>query len=710
MSKTLIVAEKPSAGGDIAKVVGATEKKDGYFEGEKYVVTWGLGHLIGLKEPDEHDEKYKKWSLDTLPMQFGIEDSLKIIPESAKQFKVIANLIHRNDIDLLINAGDAGREGYLIQKWIYRMAGSRLPEKVLWASSLTTQGINEAMNHLKDDNVKEFKAILNEAEARAEGDYILGMNYSRLFTLTRATGRTSISYGRCQTPLLNLIVERDELMANFKPEPYWDIKAEYEAGFDGTLIDENEKIFHIMKNEEVNSIMAAINGGTGKVVSYSSEEKTKKAPLLFNLAKLQQEMGKKYKFSPDKTLNICQSLYEKYKVLSYPRTDSQYLSMDVYNEIGEHIKSCRFGEFISLVDHIDLEKIKPDKSYFNDHKVTDHHALIPTINPDMEAAYGRMDGDERKVFDAVILSLLAIFYPVYRYQAAKVVVDINGYKFISRGNVVIDIGYKAIFGDSEEDNKKEEKELPKMSEGSDIAVNSVSPIEKKTSPPGYYNDETIVKAMEKYNIGTSATRGDIIKKLQNPSRQFIKREDKNGIYRSTDLGRDYIKVVPVALKAADFTNNFEQGLAMVNAGKLSKEAFLQALIDEINRNIKFFTENPIPDEQKLGYGLATTDIIGKCPHCGANVKMGKFGVYCEGKCGMNLTRIMGVNLSTDQIKNLISGRKTLVSGLPKKDGGTFSAYIVPKGTESFSFNKNGKQYAGYQYIFDMEFIDKKKKK
>lgn len=708
MGKILIVAEKPSAGADIAKVVCATERNDGYLEGDRYVVTWGFGHLIGLKEPQEHDEKYKAWSLDTLPIYFDINDSLKIIPSSAKQFKTISKLIHRKDIDMLINAGDAGREGYLIQKWIYRMADSSLPEKVLWASSLTHEGILSALNNLKEDENKEFKAILNEAEARAEGDYILGMNYSRLLTLTRAAGRVTLSYGRCQTPLLNLIVKRDEIMENFKPEPFWDVKARYNAGFEGTLVDDSEKVLHFMKKEEAEAVISSLSGKNGHVVSYISEEKTKKAPLLFNLAKLQQEMGKKYKFSPEKTLKICQSLYENHKILSYPRTDSQYLSMDVYNEIGSHIKSCRFGEFASIVDHIDLDNISPDKSYFNDLKVTDHHALIPTINPNMEAIYNSLSDDERKVFYAIVMSLLAIFYPVYRYQAAKVIIDINGRKFLSKGYVVIDLGYKAIYGSSnEEENDNKEIELPKMDEGTAIAVSEVSFVEKQTKPPGYYNDESIIKIMEKYNIGTSATRGEIIAKLQ---KQFIQRDDKKGMYSSTELGREYIKVVPDSLKDPDFTNNFEKGLMLINKGELSKKDFLQALIEEIKRNITLFTQNPIPDEQKLGYGLEKSEILGKCPHCGGNVKTGHYGIYCENKCGMNVSKIMGVMLSADQVKALLMGQKTYLSGLPKKAGGTFSAYIIPKGTEAYSYSVSGKEYSGYQFSFDMEFKKTKRSK
>lgn len=230
MGKILIVAEKPAAGADIAKVVGAGEKHNGYMEGERYVVTWAVGHLVGLKQPQEHDEKYKKWDIANLPVSFELSDSLKVLPETRYQYKVIKELIHRNDIDMLINAGDAGREGYLIQEWIYRMAGCRLPKKVLWASSLTKAGIQTAMDNLKENDLPEFQGILREAESRAEGDYILGFNYSPLLTLTRAY-RQTLSYGRCQTPLLQLVYLRDKAIREFKSEPYWNVEVTFAKGF-----------------------------------------------------------------------------------------------------------------------------------------------------------------------------------------------------------------------------------------------------------------------------------------------------------------------------------------------------------------------------------------------------------------------------------------------------------------------------------------------
>ncbi|MDE6388343.1 MAG: hypothetical protein K2L82_11130 [Lachnospiraceae bacterium] len=713
MGKILIVAEKPAAGQDIAKVVGAATKKNGYMEGDKYIVTWAVGHLIGLKQPQEHDEKYKKWNLGNLPIFFDLSDSLKVLPYTSHQYKVIKELIHRTDIDMLINAGDAGREGYLIQEWIYRMAGCRLPKKVLWASSLTTAGIQNAMDHLKDNNLPEFQGILREAEARAEGDYLLGFNYSPLLTITRAYKQT-LSYGRCQTPLLQLIYSRDKAIREFKSEPYWNVEVTYSKGFKGVLIGEDEKGKKLFDRSEAEEILKQTSGN-GIVTVYEKQAKKEKAPLLYNLAKLQQDMGRRYSFSPDKTLQIAQVLYEKYKIMSYPRTDSQYLSMDVYDEIDEHLQSCSFGDFDPLVKKIDLDNIRADKSYFNDLKVTDHHALIPTINTDMESAYQQLSEDERKVFDAVVLSLIAIFYPEYQYDTTKVIVDINGNQFKSSGTTIKRLGYKILLKNNAAEKDEELQILPELHENDSLSIDSASIADKKTVPPKKYNDETIIKTMEKYNIGTSATRAEIISKLQNPKRQFIVRE--KGKYSVTELGEEYIRIVPEELKAPELTQQFEANLNKVNDGSMSKETFLEELLSDIRKNIAKFTSETetIPDEQKIGYRAAMNreqqTELGQCPKCGAEVKAGQYGAYCTGKCGMTFGRIRGKKLEPEQVAALLAGQKIYVTGLKKKAGGTYSAYFIPDGIEPYNFTaSDGTEKEGYQFKFTIEFKQKKKRR
>lgn len=708
MGKILIVAEKPAAGNDIAKVVGANEKHNGYLEGEVYVVTWAIGHLIGLKDPQEHDERYKKWSLDNLPISFDLSESLKVLPETRHQYKVIKDLIHRDDIDLLINAGDAGREGYLIQEWIYRMAGCRLPKKVLWASSLTKAGIQMAMDNLKDNDIPEFQGILREAEARAEGDWILGYNYSPLLTLTRAYKQT-LSYGRCQTPLLQMVYLRDKAIREFQSEPYWTVEITYAKGFKGTLSGEDGKAMRFFKKEEADEALSR-SQGNATVVEYEVQKKTEKAPLLYNLAKLQQDMGRRFKFSPDKTLEIAQALYEKHKIMSYPRTDSQYLSMDVYDEIGEHLESCKFGKFAALIEKIDLTSLQSDKSYFNDLKVTDHHALIPTINRDMEAVYASLSEEERNVFDAIVLSLIAIFYPPYEYDATKIIAEAGGYQFKSAGTTIRNLGYKQLFKNTAEKHDETLQILPELAEGSNLKIDSATMLDKKTEPPKKFNDETIVKAMEKYGIGTSATRAEIIKKLQDPKKQFIVRE--KGKYSVTELGEAYIRIVPKELKAPELTQQFEADLQKVNAGELTKDAFLGKLLEEIRENIDKFSADPVPEEKRIGYAAAkqreANENLGKCPKCGAEVKAGLYGAYCTGKCGMTLGKVRGKNLTDEQVRDLLDNKKIHVTGLKKKNGGTYSAYFMPEGIEEYSYTaSDGTEKNGWQFKYSVQFPKRK---
>lgn len=712
MGNILIVAEKPAAGADIAKVVGASRRGNGFLEGNGYIVTWAVGHLVGLKKPEEHREEYGKWQLEQLPLSFPLDESLKILPGTVRQFKVIKALIHRPDVDLLINAGDAGREGYLIQEWIYRMAGCTLPKKVLWASSLTTAGIQNALNNLKENDLDEFRGILREAEARAEGDFFLGMNYSRLLTLTRAYDRQTLSYGRCQTPLLNLIAIRDAQIESFQSKPYWMIETRYGKGFKGVLHGADGKPVHFLDQQEAAQAFAQIKKEKrGIVEKYEKTEKKTKAPHLYNLARLQQDMGRLYNFSPDKTLSIAQSLYETHKILSYPRTDSQFLSMDVFDEIGQHLECCRFGMFEGLMDSIDLTSIVADKSYFNDLKVTDHHALIPVINEGMEKEYAKLSEEERKVFDAVVLSLIAIFYPEYRYDATTILVRIGNAVFQSSGTTIRDLGFRAVLKDRQEGKEAGLEILPELAEGDTVTVDSVSMPEKKTVAPKPYNDETIVQLMEKYGIGTSATRADIIKKLQHPDRQFIVRE--KGKYTATSLGREYIKCIPDKLKDPALTRHFEENLQRVNAGEITKAKFLDDLLQEFEEDMERFTSAKVTDDQKIGYYAHESDApdyLGRCPQCGAAVKSGKFGAYCAGKCGMTFS-LQGKKLAPAEVKTLLSGGKLLVKGLTSRAGTKYDAYFFVGGTEPYSFsNKDGKNISGYRLKYLMEFPKKTKKK
>ena len=685
MGKILVIAEKPSAGKDIARILGVTEDMGGYMENDTYIVSWALGHLVELKDPEDVDEAYRKWNVDNIPLP--ADNGLKVKASGKSQFNIIKKLINRDDIEYLINAGDAGREGLLIQSWIYRMAGNRHEVKVLWASSLTDEAIRNAMKNLHDES--EFDNLLVEAETRAIADQVYGYNYTRLLTCLYSE-RVVLTYGRCQTPLLNLIVKRDIENENFKPQPYWSLKMLYEEGFSGNEIDNEGKAVKYMSKDAA-EMAASICEKHGKAVVKSCirEHKSNKAPALFNLAELQGAMGKKHGYTPDKTLQLAQSLYEKHKIMSYPRTDSRFLSTDIFNEIREHLECCRFGKFKVFIDKIDYSKFEMDKAYFNNNKVSDHHALIPTINNRMADIYAELSQDEKNVFDEIVVSLIAIFYPKYEYESTEIISNIGDKSFKSTGKILLAEGYKELnallkAGEGEKKESEEQEELPKLNEGMVLVVDKTLMKEDKTKPPAKYNPGNIIKLMEKYKIGTSATSAGIVQNLID--RGFVKL-DKNK-YSSTELGRKLLQFIPTVLKSPEMTIKFEEKLQKVNGGEISKDEFINDILDEVNINKQSFMKNP--PTQKLGAAS-----IGACPVCGKKMRDGKKNWYCEGynqepNCNFTIWKeIAGKKISEAEVKKLLMNKKSgLIKGFVSKNDKKFDAYLVLKKDDTGSLKIN----------------------
>lgn len=697
MGKILVVAEKPSAGADMAKVLGCAKRGQGYIEGDKYIVTWAIGHLVGLKNPQEHDEKLKTWSLDTLPFRFPIQSSLKVLPATAQQFSVIKRLIQRSDVDSLINAGDAGREGYLIQEWIYRMAGNKKPVKVLWASSLTDEALRKAFSNLHER--KEFSHLLEEAEARAETDYLMGMNYSRGLTMTKGGGRTVLRYGRCQTPLLNLIVKRDQEIAAFKPMPYFEVYAEYAEGFSGVLLGEDGKAKTFSKAEDADDFIQSEQSKYFSVEDYKKELKKNSAPSLYNLADLQKDMGSKYGYDAAKTLQVAQSLYEKHKILSYPRTDSRVMSTDVANEIGAHLDSVLpiFNTEWGNNDEKKLEalvraavgKVVKDKKYVNDLKVTDHHALIPTINREMPEIFAhQLTQEEQNVFLAVAKRFLAIFLPEYVYSSVTLTATSeNRNSYLSKGKTVIELGWRRLYageGQEEGDKKAEEsdKEIPpSIVKGSSLHVDRCIRKDKITQAPPRYSVSSIVSLMEKYGIGTSATRAEIIKKLMDAKSQYVVLQ--KGKYSSTELGQKYVALIPEELKSEDLTAKFEEELSLIGDGKLTKDQMLNEVFENISDNLKTFKENGqqiniAGGSKDISSGTASAALC--CPKCGKPIFKGKYSWYCSGYkygCKMSIPlAVAGKTLTETQVGQLLTkGHTGIIKGFKKKAGGIFSAKL-----------------------------------
>lgn len=693
MGKTLVIAEKPSVGRDIAEALGCSSKKTGYIEGDKYVVTWAAGHLVTLKEPQEHDPELKKWSFEALPFAFPIKSSLKVIEDKKDQFNVIKKLINSSEIDELVNAGDAGREGYLIQKWIYRMAGNRKPEKVLWLDSFTRDAILYGFDHLHEDT--EFEDLLKEAEARAEADWIMGMNYSRALTMRQEGRGVLLSYGRCQTVLLNLIGIRDEQIRTFKPQPYFNVKAEFsapEGKYSGFMIGEDKKTLNFANRQDAQDLSEALNGKQGVITSYKTAQQKKNAPLLFDLGTLQTEAGTRFGYTAEETLAIAQSLYEKHKILSYPRTDSKYLSTALLKEIHMNLEKCAFGDFLPYVAKIKANHWQVGKEYCNDKKITDHPALIPTIT-DIESEYAKLTPPERNVFDLVVRRFLAIFFPPYIYQATEIITKVEDSLFKTNGRVPLSLGYKEVFADAKEDDKKDKDdkngegvELPSMQQGETVKTTGTEILDKMTEAPSKVTVGNIIKLMEKYNIGTPATRASIIATLI--KRGYIKLDKKK--YSITPLGQVLVNSVPDDLKHPNLTNQIEESLTQIGDGKLSKDDFLATLFEDIRAHIRDLEKTTI-----RGTAAANDkdSAIGECPLCGAVIKKIKpkkredgtqpapfyacMG-YKEG-CKFKIWgELSGKKFTDSEVKKILpklknGGRTKPISGFKKKDGTPFKA-------------------------------------
>ena len=578
MAKKLVIAEKQIAGRIMAEVLSCTQEREGYIEGNNYIVTWADGHLIGFQYPEEYEPRYKEWKLSDLPLEFQPEHCLKILPGKEKQFEVIKKLIQGTETDLIINAGDAGREGYLIQSWIYKMAENKKPVKVLWASSLTKEALQYAFTHLHEEN--EFTDILEEAEARAERDYILGMNYSRLLT-KKCSNDITLPYGSCITPLLNHIVIREKEIEEFTPCKTYAIKVEFKEGFSAGMIDPEGTELVFDDCNEAESIKKEIETGTEGTVIEIKQEKKEERAALFNLSLLQCTIGQKYKYTPAQTLQIAQNLYEK-RILTYPRTDSQFLTSDMEKSVVKNMECCLFGKFKAALDTCASESHLPDEKYFNDDKVNDHHALIPDNNTRMEQIYQTLNEEERNVFDEIVYSFLAAFARPRVTVSRSIKFLVNGYVFRNTESVEADAGYKLLRG-----NASEKTDMLKFyadaQTGSKAELKDVSIRERVSSAPSRYTVGTIISMMEKNRIGTSATMAGTIEKLMDEKRPFLAL--KNGKYYSTALGRMYISCVPEELKEPHLNECMEEKLALINQGRMTKEELLQEIYQEVREHL-----------------------------------------------------------------------------------------------------------------------------
>ncbi|MDF2593699.1 MAG: topoisomerase [Clostridia bacterium] len=626
MSKKLVLAEKPSVGKDIARVLKCQKSGNGYIEGNDYVVTWALGHLVGLADPEHYDDKYKVWSMDTLPM-LPKEMKLVVLKESGKQFHIVKELLGRKDITEVIIATDAGREGELVARWTLKKAHCKKPLKRLWISSVTDKAILEGFKNLKPGS--SYESLYKAAVCRAEGDWLVGLNVTRALTCKY---NAQLSAGRVQSAALAMIVRREEDIRHFVPKPYYTITAKC-PGFNLSYESkDNKKLFD---ESQVEVILRDAAGKPGQVIAVSSAPKKQYAPLLYDLTELQRDGNKYFGFSPKETLSIMQRLYENHKVLTYPRTDSRYLSEDIVPTLKDRLVSVADGGYRGFVMPLLNKGIKAHKGFVDNSRVSDHHAIIPTEEP---VRLSNLSSDERKIYDLVIKRFLSVMMPPYEYTAVTVQVDIGGHVFAARGKNIISKGWKALYdreSDEIEDDEDKDQTLPVLAKGDSLKINAVIKNSLMTKPPARFTEATLLSAMEKPHlyvsvdkesaktlgatggIGTVATRADIIEKLYNM--YYIEKNGKDIL--PTSKGKQLIELVPEELKSPLLTAKWEMTLEQISLGKQNPNEFME--------KIRAYSSSLVKDVKSSNDKYIHDNLTGKrCPNCS------KFMLEVKGKYGM----------------------------------------------------------------------------
>jgi len=648
MAKSLVLAEKPSVARDIARVLKCDKKGNGFLEGSQYIVTWALGHLVTLADPESYDVKYKSWNLEDLPM---LPDRLKltVIKQSGKQFNAVKTQLNRADVNEIIIATDAGREGELVARWIIDKAKVKKSVKRLWISSVTDKAIKDGFQNLKPG--KQYENLYHAAVARSEADWYIGLNATRALT-TRFNAQ--LNCGRVQTPTLAMIAAREDEIKHFKPQTYYGIEAQTDT-VKLTWQDTNGNSRSFNK-EKIDSIVKSLGHQDAKVVSIDRKAKKSFAPALYDLTELQRDANKFFGYSAKETLNIMQKLYEQHKVLTYPRTDSRYLSSDIVSTLPERLKACGIGEYRSLTNKVLTKPIKPTKAFVDDSKVSDHHAIIPTEG---YVNFSAFSDKERKIYDLVVKRFLAVLFPAHEYEQLTVQAEIAGEKFIAKGKTVLQAGWKEVyenrFDDDDASDDVKEQLLPRIEKGDVLKTKLIAQTSGQTKPPARFTEATLLSAMEnptKYletgdkkladtlkstgGLGTVATRADIIEKLFNTF--LIEKRGGKEIY-ITSKGRQLLDLVPEELRSPATTAEWEQKLELIAKGKLKKEVF----INEMKEHTKEIVSEIKGSDKKYKHDNVSTK---SCPDCGkpmleVNGKKGKMLVCQDRECGhrKNVSRV-----------------------------------------------------------------------
>lgn len=640
MSKILVLAEKPSVGRDLARVLNCKKGGNGFLEGDKYIVTWALGHLVTLADPEVYEDRYKSWKIEDLPM---LPEKLKlvVIKQSGRQFSVVKEQLNRKDVAEVVIATDAGREGELVARWILEKAHVRKPTKRLWISSVTDKAIKDGFNKLRDG--REYENLYASAVARAEADWLVGINATRALT---CKFNAQLSCGRVQTPTLSIIALREEEIKNFKPKTYYGITAVSDK-LKLMWQDSKTKDYKTFNKEKCDSIAANIKNKKAEVIEVEKSLKKSFAPGLYDLTELQRDANRIFSFSAKETLSIMQRLYENYKVLTYPRTDSRYISEDIVETLKDRVKAAGVGPYSRAAQKVLRNPIKANKSFVDGSKVSDHHAIIPT---EQHVSLSSLGDNERKIYDLVVKRFLAVLFPPFEYEQTTIKARIGEETFIAKGKVVISEGWKEVYEknlqEEEEGGDIKEQILPSVNKGDVLNISSVTMTKGETKPPAPFNEGTLLSAMEnpiKYmsgesealkktigetgGLGTVATRADIIEKLFN---SFLIEKRGKDIF-ITSKGKQLLELVPEDLRSPALTAEWEQKLISISKGKLNKNNF----INEMREYAKEVVVEIKNSEEKFRHDNLTRE---KCPECGKYMlevkgKKGKMLVCQDRECG-----------------------------------------------------------------------------
>ena len=645
MGKSLVLAEKPSVGREIARVLGCRKGGEGYLEGDRYVVTWALGHLVTLADPDVYEKKWEKWDMETLPM-LPQNMKLVVIPQTGRQFRVVQGLMKRGDISDLIIATDAGREGELVARWIMAKAGWKKPTRRLWISSQTDRAIKEGFQNLRP--AAEYDNLFRSAQARSEADWLVGLNVTRALTCRH---NAQLSAGRVQTPTLALIVKREQEIRNFVPRDFWGLRLRA-GGFNATWRDKNNNS-RTFDKALAEKIAAQCQNGEAVITQVRKMRRQTPPPAAYDLTELQRDANKKYAYSAKETLNIMQSLYEQHKLLTYPRTDSRYISDDVVATLPERIKAVMVENYKPFAQEIMRNRPLKTKYLVNNAKVTDHHAIIPTEeSPEL----WRLSGPERNIYDLVVRRFLAVLLPPMEYEEVDLSLNVNGNTFTAKGRIVHTAGWKAVYDRSFSFDEEEEEtqSLPDLKQGQRLKISALQVTAGKTPPPPRYTEATLLTAMEHPNtqvedkelrkileqtsgLGTPATRADIIEKLF--SAFYIERRGKELV--PTSKGLQLVELAPEDLRSAALTAKWEDRLSRIAKGQERDSKFIEEMRSYATKLVSAVKAS----DAKYTHDNQTRKV---CPDCG------KFLLLVKGKRGEMLVcpdRECGYRKSVTQVTN-----------------------------------------------------------